>query len=160
MRGAYGKPNGLAARVTINQIMFSIRTTLKGEEHAVEALRKVMSPASSLPPGTYVSVSLVRLSFSGAKRAQGADGAACMIRCAAHASRYKSFWQLVPLATAATSSSHWFTMRARCGCCRRWAVLLGPAGVQGLGFSVVGTCWSSLYCGGRAHVCCCCLMMV
>ena len=48
MRGAYGKPNGLAARVTINQIMFSIRTTLKGEEHAVEALRKVMSPASSL----------------------------------------------------------------------------------------------------------------
>jgi hypothetical protein len=42
MRGAYGKPNGLSARVKINQIMFSIRTTLKGEEHAVEALRKVI----------------------------------------------------------------------------------------------------------------------
>ena len=41
MRGAYGKPNGLSARVKINQVMFSIRTTLKGEEHAVEALRKV-----------------------------------------------------------------------------------------------------------------------
>jgi hypothetical protein len=41
MRGAYGKPYGLAARVTINQIMFSIRTTLKGEDHACEALRKV-----------------------------------------------------------------------------------------------------------------------
>eukprot|EP00802_Teleaulax_amphioxeia_P015232 Tamp_15319.p2 GENE.Tamp_15319~~Tamp_15319.p2 ORF type:complete len:172 (+),score=43.28 Tamp_15319:614-1129(+) len=40
MRGAYGKPNGLSARVKINQIMFSIRTTLKGEEHACEALRK------------------------------------------------------------------------------------------------------------------------
>jgi len=40
MRGAYGKPYGLAARVTINQVMFSIRTTLKGEEAACEALRK------------------------------------------------------------------------------------------------------------------------
>lgn len=43
MRGAYGKPNGLSARVKINQVMFSIRTTLKGEEHAVEALRKVVT---------------------------------------------------------------------------------------------------------------------
>jgi len=42
MRGAYGKPYGLAARVTINQVMFSIRTTLKGEEAACEALRKVL----------------------------------------------------------------------------------------------------------------------
>ena len=41
MRGAYGKPYGLSARVKINQVMFSIRTTLKGEEHACEALRKV-----------------------------------------------------------------------------------------------------------------------
>jgi len=40
MRGAYGKPYGLSARVKINQVMFSIRTTLKGEEHACEALRK------------------------------------------------------------------------------------------------------------------------
>ena len=36
MRGAYGKPNGLCARVNINQVMFSIRTTLKGEEAAAE----------------------------------------------------------------------------------------------------------------------------
>jgi hypothetical protein len=52
MRGAYGKPYGLAARVTINQIMFSIRTTLKGEDHACEALRKVfISPSPTfLPP--------------------------------------------------------------------------------------------------------------
>jgi hypothetical protein len=41
MRGAYGKPYGLSARVKINQVMFSIRTTLKGEDAAVEALRKV-----------------------------------------------------------------------------------------------------------------------
>jgi len=40
MRGAYGKPYGLCARVKINQIMMSIRTTLKGEEEAAEALRK------------------------------------------------------------------------------------------------------------------------
>jgi len=40
MRGAYGKPYGLCARVNINQVMFSIRTTLKGEEAAAEALRK------------------------------------------------------------------------------------------------------------------------
>mmetsp|Transcript_65494 Transcript_65494/g.106183 ORF Transcript_65494/g.106183 Transcript_65494/m.106183 type:complete len:172 (+) Transcript_65494:405-920(+) len=40
MRGAYGKPYGLSARVKINQVMFSIRTTLKGEDAAVEALRK------------------------------------------------------------------------------------------------------------------------
>jgi hypothetical protein len=41
MRGAYGKPYGLSARVKINQVMFSIRTTLKGEDAACEALRKV-----------------------------------------------------------------------------------------------------------------------
>ena len=40
MRGAYGKPNGVAARVKINQIMMSIRTTQKGEVEAEEALRK------------------------------------------------------------------------------------------------------------------------
>lgn len=51
MRGAYGKPYGLAARVTINQIMFSIRTTLKGEDHACEALRKVfISPSRTFLP--------------------------------------------------------------------------------------------------------------
>lgn len=56
MRGAYGKPNGLSARVKINQVMFSIRTTLKGEEHAVEALRKV----ATLPLDTSGLVSMVR----------------------------------------------------------------------------------------------------
>jgi large subunit ribosomal protein L10e len=60
MRGAYGKPNGLCARVNINQVnlnlqvsfrvslhcdnhvqvMMSIRTLLKGEEAAAEALRR------------------------------------------------------------------------------------------------------------------------
>ena len=59
MRGAYGKPNGLCARVNINQVIFclrilrgasqydnllqvmmSIRTLLKGEEAAAEALRR------------------------------------------------------------------------------------------------------------------------
>jgi len=40
MRGAYGKPYGLCARVKINQVMISIRTTLKGEDIACEALRK------------------------------------------------------------------------------------------------------------------------
>ena len=44
MRGAYGKPYGLSARVKINQVMFSIRTTLKGEDAACEALRKVLAP--------------------------------------------------------------------------------------------------------------------
>jgi large subunit ribosomal protein L10e len=40
MRGAYGKPYGLCARVKINQVMISIRTSLKGEDAAAEALRK------------------------------------------------------------------------------------------------------------------------
>jgi large subunit ribosomal protein L10e len=40
MRGAYGKPYGLCARVNINQVMMSIRTLLKGEEAAAEALRR------------------------------------------------------------------------------------------------------------------------
>ena len=49
MRGAYGKPYGLSARVKINQVMFSIRTTLKGEDAAVEALRKVCLCTLPLP---------------------------------------------------------------------------------------------------------------
>eukprot|EP00284_Hemiselmis_tepida_P015897 CAMPEP_0174925616 /NCGR_PEP_ID=MMETSP1355-20121228/8040_1 /TAXON_ID=464990 /ORGANISM="Hemiselmis tepida, Strain CCMP443" /LENGTH=242 /DNA_ID=CAMNT_0016171559 /DNA_START=40 /DNA_END=768 /DNA_ORIENTATION=+ len=40
MRGAYGKPYGLCARVKINQVIMSIRTSLKGEDAACTALRK------------------------------------------------------------------------------------------------------------------------
>jgi len=40
MRGAYGKPSGLCARVNINQIMMSIRTLGKGADAAAEALRR------------------------------------------------------------------------------------------------------------------------
>lgn len=40
MRGAYGKPNGLAARVDIGQILMSIRTTTNKVGDAVEALRR------------------------------------------------------------------------------------------------------------------------
>merc|ERR1712032_1753007 len=40
IRGAYGKPQGKAARVTIGQILMSIRTTEKNVEHAIEAFRR------------------------------------------------------------------------------------------------------------------------
>lgn len=40
MRGAYGKPYGLAARVRIGQILMSIRTKTSLEAHAHEALRR------------------------------------------------------------------------------------------------------------------------
>eukprot|EP00994_Dinema_validum_P003976 NODE_1997_length_789_cov_340.077027_g1588_i0.p1 GENE.NODE_1997_length_789_cov_340.077027_g1588_i0~~NODE_1997_length_789_cov_340.077027_g1588_i0.p1 ORF type:complete len:240 (-),score=56.59 NODE_1997_length_789_cov_340.077027_g1588_i0:69-728(-) len=40
MRGAYGKPNGTAARVRIGQILMSIRTLIKNEAFLVEALRR------------------------------------------------------------------------------------------------------------------------
>jgi ribosomal protein L16/L10AE len=40
MRGAYGKPQGLCARVKIGQIIFSCRTTPGNEEHIIEAFRK------------------------------------------------------------------------------------------------------------------------
>ena len=42
MRGAYGKPNGLVARVNIGQILLSIRTRDAFRDHAVEALRRSM----------------------------------------------------------------------------------------------------------------------
>ena len=40
MRGAYGKPNGLVARVNIRQVLISIRCRAGLEEHAMEALRR------------------------------------------------------------------------------------------------------------------------
>lgn len=40
MRGAYGKPNGLAARVKIGQILVSCRTRPQYEAQIVEAFRR------------------------------------------------------------------------------------------------------------------------
>jgi len=40
MRGAFGKPTGLVARVYIGQILMSIRTKEANEAHAVESLRR------------------------------------------------------------------------------------------------------------------------
>lgn len=40
MRGAFGKPTGLAARVSIGQILISIRTKDANGKHALEALRR------------------------------------------------------------------------------------------------------------------------
>ncbi|EEB09002.1 60S ribosomal protein L10 [Schizosaccharomyces japonicus yFS275] len=40
MRGAYGKPNGLVARVNIGQILMSVRTKDSGRAIAIEALRR------------------------------------------------------------------------------------------------------------------------
>ncbi|KAH3756865.1 S60 ribosomal protein L10 [Pelomyxa schiedti] len=40
MRHAYGKPNGVVARVGFGQIIFSIRTKEASKPHAVEALRR------------------------------------------------------------------------------------------------------------------------
>ena len=40
MRGAFGKPQGLAARVDIGQILFSVRSKDNIKEHVLEALRR------------------------------------------------------------------------------------------------------------------------
>lgn len=40
MRGAFGKPNGLVARVDIGQVLMSIRTKEDRVQHAVAALRR------------------------------------------------------------------------------------------------------------------------
>jgi len=40
MRGAFGKPTGLCARVKIGQVLMSIRTRLSNRAHAIEALRR------------------------------------------------------------------------------------------------------------------------
>ncbi|TKA47129.1 60S ribosomal protein L10-B [Friedmanniomyces endolithicus] len=40
MRGAFGKPNGLVARVTIGQVLLSIRTRDNNRPTAIEALRR------------------------------------------------------------------------------------------------------------------------
>lgn len=42
MRGAFGKPYGKSARVAIDDIIISIRTTAANVEHAKEALRRSM----------------------------------------------------------------------------------------------------------------------
>jgi len=42
MRGAYGKPEGLVARVNINQVMMSVRTKPMFQKQVVEALRRAM----------------------------------------------------------------------------------------------------------------------
>ena len=40
MRGAFGKPDGVVARVKINQILFSVRARADKEEFVLEALRR------------------------------------------------------------------------------------------------------------------------
>ena len=40
MRGAFGKPNGLVARVNIGQIILSVRTRDSNRAAAIEALRR------------------------------------------------------------------------------------------------------------------------
>jgi large subunit ribosomal protein L10e len=40
MRGAFGKPVGLVARVNIGQVLFSIRTKDANAPHVLEALRR------------------------------------------------------------------------------------------------------------------------
>ncbi|KAG1302727.1 hypothetical protein G6F62_015860 [Rhizopus arrhizus] len=41
MRGAFGKPNGLVARVNIGQIIFSVRSKDSNKAVVIEALRQV-----------------------------------------------------------------------------------------------------------------------
>jgi large subunit ribosomal protein L10e len=40
MRGAFGKPNGLCARVKIGSILYSLRCKDPAIPHAMEALRR------------------------------------------------------------------------------------------------------------------------
>ncbi|EHA99535.1 60S ribosomal protein L10-like protein [Heterocephalus glaber] len=40
MRGAFGKPQGIVARVHIGQVIMSIRTKPLNKKHAIEALRR------------------------------------------------------------------------------------------------------------------------
>lgn len=40
MRGAFGKPTGLVARVEIGQILFSVRTKDSAKAGAIESLRR------------------------------------------------------------------------------------------------------------------------
>jgi large subunit ribosomal protein L10e len=42
MRGAFGKPQGLVARVNIGQILLSVRTRDSNRANAIEALRRSM----------------------------------------------------------------------------------------------------------------------
>jgi len=54
MRGAFGKPIGLAAQVEIGQIIFSIRTKDVSKDHAIEALRRAKY---KFPGRQYIAVS-------------------------------------------------------------------------------------------------------
>jgi large subunit ribosomal protein L10e len=40
MRGAFGKPTGMVARVNIGQILMSVRTKTSNKAHVIEALRR------------------------------------------------------------------------------------------------------------------------
>ncbi len=40
MRGSYGKPHGMAARVAIGQILISVRSRDSNQKHMIEALRR------------------------------------------------------------------------------------------------------------------------
>lgn len=49
MRGAYGKPQGLCARVNINQILISVRCRFNNVKATIEGLRRCKYKF----PGTY-----------------------------------------------------------------------------------------------------------
>ena len=40
MRGSYGKPHGMSARVAIGQILISVRSRDVNQKHLIEALRR------------------------------------------------------------------------------------------------------------------------
>jgi large subunit ribosomal protein L10e len=40
MRGSYGKPHGMSARVSIGQILISVRSRDVNQKHMIEALRR------------------------------------------------------------------------------------------------------------------------
>jgi large subunit ribosomal protein L10e len=40
MRGSYGKPHGMSARVAIGQILISVRSKDANQKHLIEALRR------------------------------------------------------------------------------------------------------------------------
>ncbi|CEF65136.1 60S ribosomal protein L10 [Strongyloides ratti] len=54
MRGAYGKPQGLVARVGIDDILFSIRVKESNVQHAIEAFRRAKF---KFPGRQYIAVS-------------------------------------------------------------------------------------------------------
>lgn len=86
MRGSWGKPTGLAARVTIEQILMSCRTKDANKIHALEAFRR----AKFKFPGRQTILTSAKWGFTdftrdeyGAGRQDGTiqpDGAFCKIR--------------------------------------------------------------------------------